>query len=114
MGRRDGDVGLDSPDIPGPLPLDDRETGRRRPVLFPKNEEGGPVLREGEGARVDRNDVGAVGFDSRRRSLRSRSLSFAGDGESSMIRTHPDSPVSFLECLSKLSELCLDGSGLGR
>ena len=60
----------------------------------------GPVLNEGEGTRftvvaAGRKDVGAGGLEVRRFSFkRFASLSFCGDGESSMIRTHPDeSPV---------------------
>lgn len=71
------------------------------------------MLRDGEAARLLRKEVGAIGFDSRRRSLRSRSLSLTGEGESSMINTQPDSPESFLACLSRLSLLFLE-SGLGR
>ena len=60
----------------------------------------GPVLNEGDGARftvvaVGRKAVGAGGLEIRRFSFkRFVSLSFCGDGESSMMRTHPDeSPI---------------------
>jgi hypothetical protein len=59
----------------------------------------GPVLNEGDGARftvaVGRKAVGAGGLETRRFSFkRFVSLSFCGDGESSMMRTHPDeSPI---------------------
>lgn len=56
----------------------------------------GPVLNEGDGTRfvveaVGRKAVGAGGLETRRFSFkRFTSLSFCGDGESSMMRTHPD------------------------
>ena len=59
----------------------------------------GPVLNEGDGTRftvaVGRKAVGAGGLEIRRFSFkRFASLSFCGDGESSMMRTHPDeSPI---------------------
>ena len=60
----------------------------------------GPVLNEGDGTRftvvaVGRKAVGAGGLEIRRFSFkRFTSLSFCGEGESSMIRTHPDeSPI---------------------
>ena len=60
----------------------------------------GPVLSEGDGTRftvvvVGRKAVGAGGLEIRRFSFkRFASLSFCGDGESSMMRTHPDeSPI---------------------
>ena len=65
------------------------------------------VLNEGDGTRftvetVGRKAVGAGGLESRRFSFRRfASLSFCGDGESSMIRTHPEeSPISLLVLLS--------------
>lgn len=68
----------------------------------------GPVLREGETARViveadGRNAVGAVGTDTLRFSFNLlASFSFCGEGESSMIRTHPEvSALSLLEFLSE-------------
>jgi hypothetical protein len=56
----------------------------------------GPVLNEGDGTRftveaAGRKAVGAGGLETRRFSFkRFTSLSFCGDGESSMMRTHPD------------------------
>lgn len=84
----------------------------------------GPVLNEGDGTRftvvaVGRKAVGAGGLEIRRFSFkRFVSLSFCGDGESSMMRTHPDeSPVllfvSFwLSLLSRESTLFLWDSQL--
>ena len=60
----------------------------------------GPVLNEGDGTRftvpVGRKAVGAGGLETRRFSFkRFVSLSFCGDGESSIMRTHPDeSPIA--------------------
>ena len=61
----------------------------------------GPVLNEGDGPRctetVGRKAVGAEGLDSRRVSFRRfASLSFCGDGESSMMRTHPEESPLFV------------------
>jgi hypothetical protein len=84
----------------------------------------GPVLNEGDGTRftvvaAGRKAVGAGGLEIRRFSFkRFASLSFCGDGESSMMRTHPDeSPilvfVSFwLSLLSRESTLFLSDSQL--
>ena len=62
----------------------------------------GPVLNEGDGTRftvvaVGRKAVGAGGLEIRRFSFkRFVSLSFCGDGESSMMRTHPDESPTLL------------------
>lgn len=71
------------------LAVESRDCGRRIPVLCVR----GLVLLTpsvGDTVEVDaiwRNAVGAEGLETLRRS---RSLSLAGDGESSMISTHPD------------------------
>jgi len=101
------------------FPPDSLGLGSRNPVLTAKGLDivlSIPVLREGEGARRDeagRNIGVVVGFDNLRRSLSLlTSLSFCGEGESSIIRTQPDeSPASFLAFLSNsLSLLRRDSS----
>lgn len=91
----------DVAELPPPEILD---WGRRNPVLT-ASEFMGPVLNEGDGTRftvetVGRKAVGPGGLESRRFSFR-RFASFCGDGESSMMRTHPDeSPISLFVFLS--------------
>ncbi len=83
-----------------------------------------PLDGEGEAAAGDatrRNAEGAVGLEVRRRSL---SLSFTGDGESSMMSTHPDESLagvrlfslseSMLCRRSRVLPLFLSGDCLGR
>jgi len=93
-GRETG-VGIELVVVVLRLPADSRDCGRRMPVftvlwlrLFDL-----PDPKAGVGIDVEtpgRNAVGAEGLESLRLSL---SLSFGGDGESSIIRTHPeDSP----------------------
>jgi len=107
---------MEADEVPPPEILD---CGLRKPVLIAKGLTG-PVLSEGDIARLaeeaeGRKDVGAVGIDNLRFSLmRFVSLSFWGEGESSMIRTHPeDSPPSlFLACVSEPLSLLLRESTL--
>jgi hypothetical protein len=107
---------MEADEVPPPEILD---CGLRKPVLI-ANGLTGPVLSEGDIARLaeeaeGRKDVGAVGIDNLRFSLmRLVSLSFWGEGESSMIRTHPeDSPPSlFFACVSEPLSLLLRESTL--
>lgn len=102
-------------EVPPPEILD---CGLRKPVLI-ANGLTGPVLSEGDVARLaeeaeGRKDVGAVGMDNLRFSLmRFVSLSW-GEGESSMIRTHPEEspPSLFLACVSEPLSLLLRESTL--
>jgi hypothetical protein len=109
------EVIMDADEVPPPEILD---CGLRKPVLR-ANELTGPVLSEGDIARLaeeaeGRKAVGAVGIDNLRFSLmRFVSLSFWGEGESSMMRTHPEeSPPSFLACVSEPLSLLLRESTL--
>lgn len=91
-----------------------RDAGRRIPVFIVPCARDGDLPNVGEGAVIagfdgpERYALGAVGLESRRLSFcRSFSLLFWGDGESSMIKTHPDeSPLSlalsFFDSLSLL------------
>lgn len=130
MGSRDGDVGRDGAGLTVDvleLPPDNLAWDRL-PDMLPvplRYAVGGPVLRDGECALLDRKEVGAVGLESLLCALRSRagSLTGVGAGEfaSSMISTQPESPLSLFKsrfaslfaCFSKLS-LLFRGSGLGR
>lgn len=102
---------MDVDEVPEPEILD---CGLRKPVLM-ANGLTGPVLSEGDVARLveeaeGRKDVGAVGIDNLRFSLmRFVSLSFWGEGESSIMRTHPEEspPSFFLACVSEPLSLLL-------
>lgn len=93
------------------LLADNRDCGRRRPefiVLWPRvlallAPNVGDGIEDGPG----RNAVGADGLETRRRSL---SFWFGGDGESSMIRTHPDESPGSLFVSSSLSPLRLESA----
>lgn len=94
-GKSVGVCGRDTDDKP--FPPDSLGLGSRSPVLTAKGLDtvfSIPVLTEGEGARSDeagRNIGVDVGLDNRRLSLSLfTSLSFCGEGESSIIRTQPD------------------------
>jgi hypothetical protein len=91
------------------LLADSRDCGRRIPVVIgfwlslldPKAGAGIDVVETPE-----RKAVGAVGLESLRLSL---SFAFGGDGESSMIKTHPeDSPPALLFLLGPASLLRLE------
>ena len=106
---------MDADEVPPPDILD---CGLRKPVLI-ANGLTSPVLSEGDNGRLaeeaeGRKEVGAVGIDNLRFSLIFFvSLSFWGEGESSMMRTHPEeSPLSFLACVSELLSLLLRESTL--
>jgi hypothetical protein len=104
-GKNVGVWGRELDDVAELPPPESLDWGRRNPVLT-ASEFMGPVLNEGDGPRftetVGRKAVGAEGLDSRRVSFRRfASLSFCGDGESSMMRTHPEeSPPSLFVLLS--------------
>lgn len=79
-----------------PFPPEGLGFGSRNPVLMVRGfdpELSNPVLRDGDGARMveefGRNKV-VDEFDSLRLSFTLFSLSFCGEGESSMIKTQPD------------------------
>ena len=92
-----------------------RDCGRRIPVGMTLCDKALgallPFVEGGEPADTDeagRKDVGAdVGLEVR---LRSLSLSLTGDGESSMMSTHPDeSPPGVRRASASKSTLCLRG-----
>jgi hypothetical protein len=93
------------------LPTDSLDCGRRIPVFMVLWLKllGLPGSKTGAGIDVEtpgRKAVGAEGLESLRLSL---SLSFGGEGESSIIRTHPDdSPPAFLLFLLGASSLRLE------
>lgn len=106
IGKNVGVCGRDVIDPEAPPP-DSLDWGRRKPVLAAIGFIG-PVLSDGEVARVTvevdgRKAVGAVGIETLRLSLSLlASFSLFGEGESSIIRTHPDeSPLPFFEFLSE-------------
>ncbi len=87
-----------------------RDCGRRMPGMAVCDKTLGALLPPDGGESTDIEDIGrnAVGADGgldvRRRSL---SLSLAGDGESSMISTHPDeSPPGVRRASASRSTLC--------
>jgi len=118
-GKNVGVCGRDADADDKPFPPDSLGLGNRNPVLTAKGLDtvlSIPVLTEGEGARRDeagRNIGVDVGLDNLRLSLNLlTSLSFCGEGESSIIRTQPDELLaSFLAFLSNsLSLLRRDSS----
>ena len=96
-GKNVGVWGREPDDVAELPPPESLDWGRRNPVLT-ASELMGPVLNEGDGTRftvvaVGRKAVGAGGLEIRRLSFK-RFVSFCGEGESSIMRTHPDeSPV---------------------
>ena len=100
-GKNVGVWGRELDDVAELPPPESLDCGRRNPVLT-ASELMGPVLNDGDGARfpvvaVGRKAVGAGGLEIRRFSLkRFASLSFCGEGESSMMRTHPDESPTLL------------------
>ena len=97
---------------------DSRDCGRRMPVGMTlwDNALGALLLPSPESMELEdmgRNAVGAAegGLEVRRRSL---SLSFTGDGESSMIRTQPDvsAPPGVRRFSASKSTLCLRDFGI--
>lgn len=103
-GREIG-VGIEPVVVVLRLPADRRDCGRRV-LAFIAKEFDLPSAKVGEGLDVGtlgRNAVGAEGLESRRVSL---SFSFGGEGESSMIRTHPEeSPPELFLFLSESMSL---------
>lgn len=94
-GKKVGVWGRDTEDDDNPFPPESLGFGSRDPVLMPKgfdDEPSNPVLRDGDGTRVekvDRNKGAVDGLDNLRLSFTLFSLSFCGEGESSMIKTQP-------------------------
>lgn len=108
-GRETG-VGIELVVVVLRLPADSLDCGRRIPVFIALCIRLLGLLgpEAGEGIDVEppeRNAVGAEGLESLRLSL---SLSFGGEGESSMIRTHPEDSPLLLFFLGSASLLRLE------
>lgn len=109
-GRETG-VGIELVVVVLRLPADSLDCGRRMPAFIVLWLRLFGLMSPKAGAGIDvetpgRNAVGAEGLESLRLSF---SLSFGGDGESSMIRTHPeDSPPAFFLFLGSTSSLPLE------
>lgn len=109
---RDTGVGIELVVVVLTLPADSLDCGRRIPVFIVLCIRLLGLLGPDAGRGIDvappeRNAVGAEGLESLRLSL---SLSFGGEGESSMIRTHPEDspPALFLVLLGSVSLLRLE------